>query len=125
MSINLESLKYNRNQIYPLAGYEFSPGAGLKVTSDTTLKAGRSWLILADTTAAPFSVFLPAAPLEGNMFLIVDNGPNGSFATNSLTIDGAGKSINGAGTLVLNANFAARLLRYNGTQWVVLHRGLA
>ncbi len=118
--INYESLIGNQGNIYPMAGWSIQPGR--IVTGATTLDT-TYYRVEADTTAAPFIITLPLDPQPALTYEIEDGAAAGSFGTNNLTIDGNGKSINGAGTLVLNANFASRFLRYNGTRWIVIAQG--
>ena len=123
MATPQESLIYNRDNIYPFAGYYVL--AATPITTNTTLEATTAtkgfWLVYVDTTAAPFTITLPppANCFEGLSYHFVDNKSTGSFGTNNLTISGNGALINGAGSLILNTNFASVQLRYNGTSWIV------
>lgn len=39
----------------------------------------------------------------------------------ALTVDGNGKNINSAATLTMNGAYRQRVLRYNGTQWIIFN----
>jgi hypothetical protein len=119
MATPQEALFGNQGSIYPFAGYNIL--FGTPHTSSGTLDVSE-WLVYADTTAGPFSLLLPAVPYEGQSYKFVDNAPAGSFAANNLTINGNGKTINGAATLVLSTNFASYELRYNGTNWIIFNK---
>lgn len=67
------------------------------------------------TTAGATTVTLPAAPTTGDEVTVCDD--KGDAAGNNITINGNGKNINGAATLVLNSNGAWATVVYNGTQW--------
>lgn len=71
--------------------------------------------VLADTSAAAFSLLLPSAPAEGDFVFIYDKGS--CFGTNNLTLDNNGNNINGLDTdLVFDVdNFAAELRYINAT----------
>jgi hypothetical protein len=105
--------------------YESAIGANfwfVVVTSDpsyTILQSDR--FIHADPTAAPVSLTLPAAPVRGEVHYINDS--TGQSATNPITINGNGQTINGLQLLVLNATNAAVLLEYNGTSWSAFGTG--
>lgn len=66
-------------------------------------------------TPGAVAVNLPATPATGLEFVIKDG--TGDAAANNITITPAAGNIDGAGTLVLAANYAVAKLVYNGTQW--------
>ena len=86
------------------------------VTSAATLTATSPRLLRLDATGGAFQITLPAAPYEAMTFLFSED----VGSTNAVTLDGNGKTINGSATLVMNAAYRQRMLRYNGTQWIVI-----
>ena len=66
--------------------------------------------------AAPGLVTLDAAPVLGD-YVVVKAAPNST--TFPVTVDGNGKTIDGAATFVLDADNQAVSLVYNGTEWRV------
>lgn len=73
--------------------------------------------VIADTTAGPWTLTLPATPSAGHMVFLADGG---SWATNSLTVARNGSTIEGvAEDLVLNVGGAQVQLLFDGTTWQV------
>jgi len=72
--------------------------------------------IRADATSAAFSVTLPAAPtlLQAATIKKVD------ASGNTVTINGNGKLIDGAPTVVMGVQYAFRQVQYNGASWDVV-----
>ena len=74
--------------------------------------------VLADTTSAPFTVTLPAAPATGAQVVVADSG--GTWGTNNLTIGRNGSTIsNVAQDLVCDISGVSVQLVYDGTTWEV------
>ena len=76
--------------------------------------------ILAETSAIPFTITLPASPTQGMFVKIADGG--GTFATNNLTVARNGSNILGSATdLVLDVNNdSVYLVYYGGTRgWIL------
>lgn len=71
--------------------------------------------ILCKTDGGAFTVKCPASPTKGDAFYLHD--PTGNWNTANLTVDGNGKNIMGAATLVLNTNNDTLGAVYNGTEW--------
>ncbi len=117
MATPQESRLYNINEMYPMAGWEIISGRTYLGGTTPTLELS-AWLVLTDTTLEPITLRLPSEPYEGKTYLINDD--KGTAAANNITINGNGKTINGTATITLSTNYSSRLLRYNGTQWVVL-----
>jgi hypothetical protein len=88
-----------------------------KTTTYTFLNT--DYTIRGDTTSAAFSVFLPAAPVHGQVFNIkkID-----ATVANALTLDGNGKNIDGAATKVITAQYAGYTVQYDSTSttWNIL-----
>ncbi|GAF83326.1 unnamed protein product, partial [marine sediment metagenome] len=87
------------------------------LTNSTINLYGGEYVVLVNPTA-PTTVYLPAAPDTGTAFKIKDYGPNA--LANNITIDGNGKDIDGNGTALINTNYGAIELVYNGTAWFIL-----
>lgn len=75
------------------------------------------YVILVDTSVARTITPL-AAPVTGTTYRIKDN--VGSAAANNITITPSGKNIDGAASYVINTNYGAVDICYQGTQWIVL-----
>ena len=86
-----------------------------KITATTTLVDKQG--IIADTTGGAFSVNLPATPATGTQVWIADGG---SWATNNLTINRNGSTIEGvAENLVCDITGSSVQMLYDGTTWQV------
>lgn len=75
-------------------------------------------VIVNKTIGAATAVNLPATPTTGTIFYIKDG--KGDASSNNITITPAAGTIDGAATYVINSNFAAVQLIYNGTQWNII-----
>ena len=85
----------------------------LKTAAYTATNSER---ILADTaTTAAFTVTLLASPKTG--WTVYFHDPNGNWATDNLTLDGNGKNVMGASTLVLSTNNDTLGVVYSGSEW--------
>lgn len=75
-------------------------------------------------TSSAYTVTLPSAPKAGEKHTIKDY--NGKANTNNITISGNGNNIEqfgGTGTsanLILNQNYDAVTLEFNGTTWSIV-----
>lgn len=87
-------------------------GASYNLTSGTDV------LIINKGTGSATTVNLPASPATGLTYVIKDG--KGDAHTNNITIDPAGATtIDGEATFVLNGNYVAVSVVYNGTEWNV------
>jgi hypothetical protein len=84
------------------------------VTSNTTLTTGSTYVILANPSAE-ITIILPAIPFKGQVFKIKDI--SGLALTYNVIISGNGMNIDGNATAVINTNYGALELMYNGTSW--------
>lgn len=75
-------------------------------------------VVVNKTAGAATTVNLPSSPTTGQHYYIKDG--KGDAATNNITVTPAAGNIDGAGTLVMNVNYMAIELTYNGTQWNVI-----
>lgn len=92
-------------------------GAGPVRTSTSTTPyavVAADEYIRIDSSAGAKEVDLPASPALGRTICIKRNGAN------NVTIDGNGKNIDGAATLVLSANYQTACMTYGGTEWELL-----
>ena len=90
-------------------------GVWTKITADTTATTAKQYI--TDTTAAPFTVTLPASPATGDYVYFMDAG---NWATKNLTVARNGSTIESSATdLVLDvANLTVQLI-FDGTTWQV------
>jgi len=114
MATREEAQRFGRNKRWQFAGVE-RIGARTLSTA-VTLTANDAEHLYLDASTAGFTVTLPAAPYEGQTYHFSEN----ANSANAVLIDGNGKNVNGAASLTMNAAFRQRVLRYNGTQWIVV-----
>lgn len=69
-----------------------------------------------NATAGIATVKLPAAPVTGRLYSCLKSDASG----NVVTLDGNGHTINGAATVALAAQYNSRLVRYTGTEFLVV-----
>jgi hypothetical protein len=100
------------------AGMELGTGQSAAFTSAVTLTNSHSELVQFDASGGAFTIFLPASPYDGQTYHLSEIAGNAT----ALTVDGNGKTINGAATLTMNAAFRQRKLRYSAlaAQWIVI-----
>tara|TARA_R110000824_G_scaffold252700_2_gene441438 strand:+ start:460 stop:876 length:417 start_codon:yes stop_codon:yes gene_type:complete len=82
--------------------------------------AATDHFIGVDTTNQTITITLPSTSnvAEGKIFLIKDEG--GNAGTNNVTIATTGNvNIDGSSTIVLDSDYAALNIYYNGTEWSV------
>ena len=65
-----------------------------------------------DASGGSFSVKLEAAPATGQIHVL-----SKATAGNTLTLDGNGKTVNGAATQALTVQYSSLTVQYNGTEW--------
>ncbi len=82
------------------------------ITGTTTLTTGSTFAILANH-AAPLTVYLPLAPIDGQAFKFKD--VSGNALGYNITIDGNGKNIDGSPTGIINTNYGAIEVMYNAS----------
>lgn len=105
------------------AGIVTGPSAGRWVTKVANYTAMAGDALLADTTWSVFTITLPLSPQPSDQIDIAD--PQGTWATNNLTINRNGNNIDGnAGNLICDVNGAEiSLVFVGGTQgWAVYAR---
>lgn len=86
-------------------------------TTPVTVASGTDYQVITKLgTPGAVAVNLPASPATGLTYVIQDG--TGDAAANNITITPAAGTINGAATLVINANYGAKVLTYSGTEWL-------
>lgn len=77
-------------------------------------------VLLVDTTDGPVTAKLPAdgGPFDGRSLAALD--AKTKFGTNAFTLDGNGKTINGAATVVLSLDDASLQIAYASVEWSIL-----
>lgn len=104
----------NDGEVYKPSGIEFV-GDVLR-TSAVTLASNSVRFNRLDASGGAFTITLPAVPYDSMTFTFSEDANSG----NAVTIDGNGKTINGAATLSMATGYKQRTIRYNGTQWIVI-----
>lgn len=90
----------------------------LTAGASTTLSAVTDYyLCVKKTSGSATTVNLPASPPTGLIYLIKDC--KGDASTNNITITPNAGTIDGASTYVINTNYQATGVVYNGTEWSV------
>lgn len=87
--------------------------AGTYVVSTT-----ETLIVINKTVGAATTVTYPASPSTGRMLIVKDG--KGDGAANNITLDGNGKTIDGAATVAITTNYGVARHIYNGTQWNVV-----
>lgn len=96
--------------------------AAQSVSGTATLAAASAPVVLTDTTAGAFTLTLPASPVTGEFFIVVDSA--GKWDSSPLVIARNGKSIDGAASdLTLATQWGKLWLYYDGTAWWSLAAG--
>lgn len=115
MATRNEALRYNRDQVYPAAGYNILYTKSLSA-ADTVL--GSDCFVELDSSILGFTVSLTAQPYVGEQHHFQDN--TGYCAANPITVSGNGNNINGAATALINTSYGSITVRWNGTQWIII-----
>jgi hypothetical protein len=69
-----------------------------------------------NATGGASTVKLPAAPVTGRLYGVLKSDASG----NGVTLSGNGHTINGAATVALAAQYSSRLVRYTGTEFLIV-----
>lgn len=98
----------------------FDGGIGFKtrvVTAAGTITVSTTDILIVvnKTVGAATTVTLPASPTTERLVMVKDG--KGDALANNITIDGNGKTIDGAATLVIYTNYQRAGMIYNGTEW--------
>ena len=100
---------------------------GQLIMKATVVTSGATYAIKATTdqivvinksSGSATELTLPASPTTGMVYRIKDG--KGDAATNNITITPAAGTIDGGANLVINANYCAVDLVYNGTEWNII-----
>lgn len=89
----------------------------VSVTAAYTM-TGRDKIVLADATAAPFTVTLPDATLRKNQQPVIVKRMNAGG--NAVTVGSASGTIDGAATTSLAAQYATKSFVSNGSAWHII-----
>ena len=95
----------------------------VKTTSGNVTCINESQVVVKKDSGAATTVTLPATLMTGQTVIVKDG--KGDAATNNITIQPDGvtaTTIDGASTYVINANYGAVALTWNGTEWGVQSR---
>jgi hypothetical protein len=101
----------------------YSPVAVIKTrvvtaSGDVTV-TGQDYLVVVNKSVACISnANLPATPITNQTHVIKDG--KGDAGTNNITIVPAAGNIDGAANFVMNSNYQAVTVVYNGSQWNVV-----
>jgi hypothetical protein len=85
---------------------------------DVTVASNDYVITMNKTVSQITTVTLPASPTTSRSLIIKDGKPDAALF--NITIDGNGKTIDGAATLVLSIDYASVEIIYNGTEWNVI-----
>jgi len=96
-----------------VTGVRVVTAAGAVTVTDTD-----SIVVINKTIGAATAVNLNSSPVLGQQVRIKDG--KGDAATNNITISPASGTIDGAASSVINTNYGAKMLVYNGTEWSVI-----
>ena len=75
---------------------------------------GSESAVYVDTDGGPRTVYLNTVPLQDDKYKV------GNRGANTLTVNGMGKNINGASTLVISYEYSTAQLQYNCTEWMII-----
>jgi hypothetical protein len=98
-----------------------NPGASsllttrIATTTPVNVLSTDTVVVVKLATPGPAVVNLPASPSTGQHFYIKDG--SGNAETNNITITPASGTIDGAGTFIIDTNYADQHVHYNGTEW--------
>ena len=122
---HLRGIKSTLKANFPNATAAFYfPVSAAKTTAYTIIATDQNAIILADATAAAFTLTLTAAATLGARFRFTVIKTDSS--ANAVTIDGnAAETINGATTQTLSRQYQSATFVCNGTTWYMEHGSLA
>lgn len=86
--------------------------------STQTLDAGSIYFIVNASDSISKTVLLNLNPGEGDVVIIKDK--KGDASVNTITIDGNGKLIDGASSIIINQDKASYSLVYDGVSWNII-----
>jgi hypothetical protein len=87
----------------------------VRTATSTDTMSVTDFTVLDDTTSGAFTESLPASPIKGqvvNVKLI--------NSTNTLTISGNGKTIDGSSSITTSTTNQSYQIQYNGTNWFII-----
>jgi hypothetical protein len=83
-----------------------------------TVTSADNIIVVNKTSGAATTVNLNATPTTGQTYIIKDG--KGDANTNNITITPSSGTIDGASTFVMNTNYSAQKIVYNGTEWSII-----
>jgi hypothetical protein len=95
----------------------FTGTVGLKrtnIASDYAVQSGDCYIAVT-STAAPRTITLPTDWSAGKILIIKDE--SGGAGTNTITVSGNGKLIDGSATRAINTNYGVLRLISSGAAW--------
>ena len=108
-------------------GTHSKPLTGQLAMKATIISSGASYsinaitdqiLIVNKASGSATALNLPTTPTAGLIYMIKDG--KGDAGANNITITPAAGTIDGSSNLVINGNYAAVNLVYNGTEWNII-----
>lgn len=88
------------------------------VTTNNYVITNDNDVVVVDSTISALTIKLPPSPAAGDTYDIKDG--VGIAATNNITVDGNGNTIDGFTTIPLAFNYSSVTLIYNGTEWNII-----
>lgn len=85
-------------------------------TASTVTLTTLTNIALIQTSGSSITVNLPATPSSGQTITIKDKG---SALTNNITVSGNGNDIDGASNAIINTNYGAIEVIYDGSEWFI------
>jgi len=101
-------------------GLKWVPGPYLtrvNKSASYSVDASTDYLIAYTSTAAAYTVTLPAAPATGQVFIIKDESGAASINNIAITVSGGAITIDGSTTQYLNSNYGSVAVYFNGTNY--------
>jgi hypothetical protein len=84
-----------------------------KITADTTVTSAHQTILVTGT----FTITLTFAPETGQKYLIKNNH---AAETNTVTVNGNGKNIEGLGSISSSVPYQIWTLQYDVTEWAII-----
>ena len=100
---------YLANVAFGFAVEVFTTGASVSASAFKQLH------VVKKGTGSATAVSLPSPSFTGEVHIVKDG--KGDAAANNITITPTGKTVDGAASIIINANYGSVTLIYNGTEW--------
>ena len=114
---NLNALTQFVNELWLYVYSFFSGPNNLQVVdqSPVNLAPDNTVTIVKNTLGAPIVINLPLLPYKNEEHIVKDG--SGNAGTYAITVEGGGILIDGAATYVINFNYGAVTVVYDGAAW--------